>query len=67
MADVIQRHTGLRFRLADTGWVGIECPDVHSAIWMMRALVVSNILARREATTLFVPVNPSRIPAAMRS
>ena len=26
---------------------------------MMRALVASNILSRREETTLFVPVNPA--------
>jgi hypothetical protein len=29
---------------------------------MMRALVVSNILSRREATTLFVPINPTTDP-----
>jgi hypothetical protein len=26
---------------------------------MMRALVATNVLARREETTLFVPVNPA--------
>ena len=29
---------------------------------MMRALVASNVLARREGTVLFVPVNPSIDP-----
>ena len=39
------------------GWLGVECPSVRGAIWMMRALVVSNVLSRREGTVLFVPVN----------
>lgn len=40
-----------------TGWAGIACADVPAAIWMMRALVAMNVLARREGTTLCVPVN----------
>jgi len=40
------------------GWLGVNCPSVRFAIWIMRALVVCNILARREGTTLFVPVSP---------
>jgi sirohydrochlorin cobaltochelatase len=40
------------------GWLGLACPSVGAAIWTMRGLVVSNVLARREETTLFVPVNP---------
>ena len=31
---------------------------------MMRALVASNVLARREGTVLFVPVNPAADPTA---
>jgi sirohydrochlorin cobaltochelatase len=42
------------------GWMGVECPDIRSAIWMMRALVVSNVLARRQERVLFVPVNPAQ-------
>ena len=42
----------------DVGWRGVACDGVASAIWTMRALVASNVLARREGTTLFVPVNP---------
>ena len=44
------------------GWLGLECSTVHAAIWMMRALVASNVLARREGTVLFVPVNPAIDP-----
>jgi sirohydrochlorin cobaltochelatase len=43
-------------------WLGIEHPHVPSAIWMMRALVASNILSRREGTVVFVPLDPLRDP-----
>jgi sirohydrochlorin cobaltochelatase len=59
LADAILNITGLPAskHVYRTGWLGLECPDVRSAIWMMRAMVVSNVLARRERTVLFVPVN----------
>lgn len=44
------------------GWFGVQCPSVRAAIWMMRALVASNVLSRREDTTLFVPLNPTLDP-----
>jgi hypothetical protein len=44
------------------GWRGIDYPNVRAAIWMMRALVASNVLSRREGTTLFVPINPTTDP-----
>jgi sirohydrochlorin cobaltochelatase len=59
MREAIRKGTGLeasQHRYA--GWLGITCPDVRSAIWMMRALVASNVLSRREETVLFIPVNP---------
>ncbi len=40
------------------GCIGVECPDVHAAIWIMRAMVVENIVARREGNVLFLPVQP---------
>jgi sirohydrochlorin cobaltochelatase len=30
------------------GWLGFECTSVRAAIWMMRAMVASNVLSRRE-------------------
>jgi sirohydrochlorin cobaltochelatase len=45
------------------GWRGVECASVPEAIWMMRAMVVTNVFARREGTVLFVPVNPTLDPA----
>jgi sirohydrochlorin cobaltochelatase len=63
MAETIREATGLQpSGLKYGGWLGLECPDVHSAIWMMRALVASNILSRRQDTVLFVPVNPASDP-----
>ena len=60
LAEQIQRATGLQpSSQRYAGWVGIECPSVRFAVWMMRALVVSNVLSRREETVLFVPVNPA--------
>jgi sirohydrochlorin cobaltochelatase len=44
------------------GWLGVQCPDIRAAIWMMRAMVASNVLSRREGTVLFVPVNPASDP-----
>lgn len=43
-------------------WVGIEYPDVRTAIWMMRATAVGNVASRREGATVFVPVNPVTDP-----
>ena len=48
------------------GWLGVDCPSVRSAIWMMRALVAGNVLSRREGTTLFVPVNRGTDPGGVR-
>jgi len=38
------------------GWIGVECLDVRYAIGLMRAMVVENVLARREDNVLFLPV-----------
>src|SRR5437868_10308546 len=63
IGETIGRLTGLReSNRRYTGWVGIKCPSVRAAVWMMRAMVVANVLARREETTLFVPVNPASDP-----
>jgi len=63
LAEQIQRATGLPPSPQHyPGWLGVECPSVGLGVWMMRALVASNVLARREGTVLFVPVNPSTDP-----
>ncbi|MFO0501902.1 MAG: hypothetical protein ACK527_06835, partial [Acidobacteriota bacterium] len=63
----LEQTTGLA--LAPTlyeGWLGLACPTVAAAVWLIRALVASNVLARREETTLYVPLNPTTDPAARR-
>jgi hypothetical protein len=63
IADTIQRETGLtRSAHRYAGWIGVDCASVPAAVWMMRAVVMGNVLARREGTTLFVPVNPQSDP-----
>ena len=67
MAARIQQETGCGISAHRyAGWLGVECASVRAAIWMMRALVVNNVLARREHTALFVPVNPAQDPDGER-
>lgn len=47
---------------ATAGWVGAACASAGEAIWMMRALVASNVHARREDVVLLVPANPAIDP-----
>ena len=64
IAERIREETGLNPLPAQCdGWLGIVCPSVRAAIWMMRGMVVSNVFARREDTVLFVPVNPVTDPS----
>ena len=63
IAAQIQRTSNLQESTRRyVGWVGVECSSVGVAVWMMRALVATNVLARREETTLFVPVNSASDP-----
>lgn len=63
LAGVITARTHLPAApLGARGWLGVDCGTVGRAVWMMRALVVENVLARREGTVLCVPVNPRRDP-----
>lgn len=63
VAESIFKATGLGVSAHTyANWLGISCPGVSAAIWMMRALVVNNVLSRREGTTLFLPINPELDP-----
>lgn len=67
VADAVYGATGLRrSNHRSAGWIGLECATVREAIWMMRALVVSNIMSRREETTLMLPVNATTDPGGSR-
>src|SRR5262245_14687608 len=59
ISESIRTKTGLRSMTnCYVGWIGVECPSVRAAVWMMRAMVAGNVLARREGSLLFLPVNP---------
>jgi hypothetical protein len=40
------------------GWVEVPCPDEETAVWLMRAVLVENVLVRREKHCLFLPASP---------
>jgi hypothetical protein len=46
------------------GWVGVTCPDEETAVWLLRAVVVDDVLARREGAALYVPTGATRAEAA---
>jgi sirohydrochlorin cobaltochelatase len=63
IAESIHQVIGLRSSNHQYGgWLGLDCRDIRAAIWMMRVLVVSNVLSRREGTVVFVPLNPATDP-----
>src|SRR5437868_14658423 len=39
------------------GWVGVQCADVEMAVWLLRALVVENVMVRREDKFLYLPAS----------
>ena len=41
------------------GWVGIACDDEQMASWLLRAIIVENVMVRRERNILFVPAGPN--------
>jgi sirohydrochlorin cobaltochelatase len=60
IAGKIHSQTGLQATAREShGWLGINCLNVRAAIWMMRVMVASNVLCRREGNFIYVPVNPS--------
>jgi hypothetical protein len=63
IGEKIHEATGLTASQSQyPNWFGVECLDVRAAIWMMRMMVASNVLSRREGTAVFVPVNPVADP-----
>lgn len=40
------------------GWVGVVCDDELMASWLLRAIIVENVMVRREKNILFVPAGP---------
>ncbi len=59
----IERGIGLvtncdTVKSASLGWVGMRCHNEEMAIWLMRAIIVENVLARREGAILYLPAAP---------
>ncbi len=51
--------TGLPIRRGDTpGWIGLACESEEMALWLLRAIVVENVMARREGDVLWFPAGP---------
>jgi sirohydrochlorin cobaltochelatase len=51
----MERDTPLIAPAQPGAWTGVDCPTIRAAVWMARMMMASNVLARREETTLFVP------------
>jgi len=63
VVDEIQRGVQLvtRLKVFDSpvpGWVGIQCDSEEMAAWLMRAIIVENVMVRREGVNLFLPAGP---------
>ena len=60
VAGMIQSQTGLQASAREYhGWLGVDCLSVRAAIWMMRVMIASNALCRREGTFIYVPIDPA--------
>ncbi|SNT33194.1 hypothetical protein SAMN05421770_107242 [Granulicella rosea] len=57
LAKAIEDSTGLLATSHGAGWLSLECGDIRAAVWMMRMLVASNVLARREGTAVYAPIS----------
>ena len=63
LARGLRMVTGLRVVLdGSPGWIGLACADEEMAIWLMRAIVVENVMVRRERAVLFLPAGPRLHP-----
>jgi hypothetical protein len=62
IARIVEKTGLAAARYHYRGWLGVQCPNVRGGIWMMRFLVAMNVLARRENTLLFIPMNPTVDP-----
>jgi sirohydrochlorin cobaltochelatase len=40
------------------GWVGVRCDSEEMAVWLVRAIIVENVMVRREGEVLYVPAGP---------
>jgi len=58
LARGLEMVTGLPVVLdGPAGWIGLRCADEEMAVWLMRAIVVENIMVRREDAVLYLPAS----------
>ncbi len=41
------------------GWVGVRCDSEAMAVWLLRAIIVENVMVRRECEVLYLPAGPN--------
>jgi sirohydrochlorin cobaltochelatase len=59
LARGLRMVTGLPVVLdGSPGWIGVACLNEEMAIWLLRAIVVENVLVRRERAVLYLPAGP---------
>ncbi len=44
---------------AALGWVGVRCHSEAMAVWLLRAIIVDNVMVRRQHALLFLPAGPN--------
>ena len=55
----INMITGMRIVVSNAlGWVGVQCDSEEMAVWLLRAVIVENVMVRREKDVIFLPVGP---------
>jgi len=58
LAQQVRQATGLPAAPGTPlGWVEVTCSDEAQAVWLLRAIVVENVLARRQGHVLCLPVS----------
>lgn len=56
----IELVTGLEtVKSPSLGWVGVRCQDEAMAVWLLRAIIVENVMVRRQHDLIFLPAGPS--------
>ncbi len=55
----IELVTGLQTLKGEVpGWIGVVCNHEAMAVWLMRAIIVENVMVRREGHVVFLPAGP---------
>ncbi len=56
----VQLVTGLEMVKSESlGWVGVKCLDEAMAVWLLRAIIVENVMVRRQQDVIYLPAGPA--------